>query len=144
MNERGASLSELMVVMAVIGIMLACAGEGFVAAASRYQAKAATTELAAELRGARHLAMTERKPMRVVFQFGTGIVRIGSVDPSGSVIHRHDFHIHHVMVESLTGGTSVTFYPSGRTATPTTITLLGPGQERRRLTVSLTGRVSLL
>jgi len=48
-----------------------------------------------------------------------------------------------VAFERLPSGPSVIFYPSGRTATPTTIILRNSRQEQWKITVSLTGRVSL-
>lgn len=143
MNESGLSLSETMVVMALIGLMLVIGGEGFGAAAARQKSKTVTTELAAELRGARHLAMMRRERVRVVFQPETSRIRIEFAGTPGEVVRQFDFEGRKVVVESLSNGSSVIFYPSGRAAMPTTITLRSAQQERRQLTISLTGRVSI-
>jgi type IV fimbrial biogenesis protein FimT len=143
MNESGISLSETMVVMALIGLMLVIGGEGFGAAVARQKSKTVTAELAAELRGARHLAMMRQERVRVLFQPETSRIRIEFAGTPGEVFRQFDFEGRKVVVESLSNGPSVTFYPSGRTATPTTITLRGAQQDRRQLTISLTGRVSI-
>ena len=62
---------------------------------------------------------------------------------SREVVRQFDFEDRKVVVESLSNGPSVIFYPSGRAATPTTITLRSAQEERRQLTISLTGRVSI-
>jgi len=49
-KERGATFIELILAMGLLAVLLAMAGEGFVAAASRYQGKTVATELAGELR----------------------------------------------------------------------------------------------
>ncbi|TAJ31442.1 MAG: hypothetical protein EPO64_02415, partial [Nitrospirae bacterium] len=67
MSERGASVVELILAMGLVGLMLAFAGEGFVAAASQQQGHAVTAELAAELRAARYLSMMRRERVRVRF-----------------------------------------------------------------------------
>ncbi len=144
MNERGASLIDIMLTMALISIMLVIGGEGFVAAAARQQSKTVTTELAAELRAARHLAMIRRERVRVIFGLETTSIQSECLDRPEEVIRRFNFADRKVVVESLSNGPSVIFYPSGRTATPTTITLRNARQERSQLTVSLTGRISIL
>jgi type IV fimbrial biogenesis protein FimT len=142
-NEGGLSLSEMMIVVALIGLMLVTGVEGFGAAVARQKSKTATAELAAELRGARHLAMMRRERVRVIFQPETSRIRIELAVTPGEVVRQFDFENRKVVVESLSNGPSVIFYPSGRAATPTTITLRSAQEERRQLTISLTGRVSI-
>ncbi|MGH7231828.1 MAG: GspH/FimT family pseudopilin [Nitrospiraceae bacterium] len=144
MNENGVSLIEMMIVVALVGLMLVMSGGGLVAAAARQQSKTATTELAAELRGARHLAMTRRERVQVIFQPETSRVRIAFADSPENAVRQFDFDDRKVVVERLSNGPSVIFYPGGRVATPTTITLRSVRQERSQLTISLTGRVSIL
>jgi type IV fimbrial biogenesis protein FimT len=144
MGERGASLIELIIVVGMVSVTLFLAGEGFVTAAARQQGRTVTTELAAELRSARHFAMTQRKPVRVVFQMEKSAIRTELVQGVGSLVREYHFSQRQVMVESISNGSTVVFYPSGRTASPTTITLRGPRLERWQLTVSFTGRVSVV
>lgn len=143
MNERGTSLVELIMVMGLIGLMLVFAGEGFVAAASRQQGHVVAAELAAELRAARYLALLRRERVLVRFEPDQARVVAERADVPGAPIRQYDYRNKNVAVERLSNGPSVMFYPSGRAATPTTITLRNNRDEQWRLTVSLTGRVSI-
>jgi prepilin-type N-terminal cleavage/methylation domain-containing protein len=141
MDQRGVTLIELITVLAIVGIMV-CLSDGFVSAATRYQAKAVRTELATELRAARHLAMSERQKVRVVFDPAVSGIRTELVDAPHSVLRSYSFSGKNISVETLSNGPSVTFYSSGRTATPNTVTLVNGRGERWRMTVSITGRIN--
>ncbi|OLC41939.1 MAG: hypothetical protein AUH74_05045 [Nitrospirae bacterium 13_1_40CM_4_62_6] len=143
MQERGASLVEVVMVLGLTGVTLAFAGESFVSAAMRQHAKAVTTELAAELRAAHALAIKRRERIRVVFEPDTSKMRTELADAPQALLRQYDYGGRGVIVEGLSGGSSVVFYPSGRAATPTTITLRNSRQERWELTVSIIGRVSI-
>jgi len=143
MPEKGASLIELILVVGVVGLLVALAGQSFVGATSRYHDKSVTTELAAELRTARHLAITRREPVRVVFESEGMRLRTERVNAPGLPLRQYEYPGRGIVVEHLSNGPSVVFYPSGRAATPTTITLRNARQQRWQLTVSLTGRVSV-
>ena len=143
MRQKGASLVELIMVMGLVGLMVAIAEESLVGAASRYHGKSVTTELMAELRLARHLAITRRESVRVVFESEGRRIRTERANAPGVPLRSYDYSNRGVIVEKLSNGPSVVFYPSGRAATPTTITLQDFRQQRWQLTVSLTGRVSL-
>ncbi len=143
-NEAGASLLEVMTVAMIISLGALLAGEGFLGAVSRNQAMVVGAELASELRMARSMAMTKRTAMRVGFESSGTAVSTESVDRPNVPLRQYDFSGKGVTVEGLSERSSVVFYPSGRAATPTTITLLRKrAGERRKLTVSITGRVTL-
>ena len=143
-TEKGASLIELTLMTGVIAIVLAFAGAGFVAAASRYQGKAAAAELAAELRAARYLAIMRRERVRMVFEPAQGRVRTERADEPKELIRQYVYGERNIVLERLSNGPSIIFYPSGRAATATTIMLRNGQQERWQITVSLTGRISIL
>ena len=143
-NEAGASLLEVMAVAMIISLGALLAGEGFLGAVSRNQAMVVGAELASELRMARFMAMTKRTAMRVGIESSGTAISTESVDRPNAPLRQYDFSGTGVTVEGLSGRSSVVFYPSGRAATPTTITLLRKrAGERRKLTVSITGRVTI-
>lgn len=141
MNQRGVTLIELVTVLAIAGVLV-CLSDGFVSAATRYRAKAVRTDLAAELRAARHLAITGREKVRVVFDASSPHIRTELVDAPHSVLRSYGFSGKDIAVETFSNGPSITFYSSGRTATPNTVTFVNSRGERWRITVSITGRVN--
>jgi len=143
MNHGGRTLLELVAVMAIVGVLVSL-GAGLGSAATRQRSRAVRTEVAAELRTARHLAMTGREKIRVVFDKETSEMRSERADEERTLLRRYGFAGTGTRLESLSNGSSVVFYPSGRSATPTTITLRAPSGEQWRITVSITGRVSML
>lgn len=144
MNEQGKSLIEIVMVMALVVAMTALTGAGLMAATARQQGKVVATELANELRAARYSAIMRRERIRVVLEPGTTTMRVETAETPGRLIREYDFSAHGVTVERLSNGADIVFHPSGRAASPTTITLKNRQQERRQLTISLVGRVSQL
>lgn len=143
-NERGSSLVELIVVLGVVGMLAGLIGVSVAAAAARYQGKAVATELASELRAARYLALVRRERVRVVFDPERMQIRTEPADRPNETIRQYDYQGKGIVFERLSNGPSLVFYPSGRAATPATIIFRNRQMERWHLTVSLTGRVSLL
>jgi hypothetical protein len=92
------------------------------------------------LRNAHHAAMVSRQPIQVVFD-PAGIVEAGN--GAASSARRYDLRLQNVKLVSMTGAPVVTFYPSGRSASGTTITLANARGDQWRITVGLTGRVVL-
>lgn len=144
MSERGASLVEVVMVLGLIGILAAQVGESLVSAASRHRESTVATELAAELRAARTLAMKRRERVQVVIDHQTDRVLIQSADAPGALLREYSYHDRGIVVESVSNERALVFAPSGRAATPTTITLMSQRGQRWRVTLSLTGRVSIL
>ncbi len=142
-NERGRTMLELVTVLGMVGLVSALAGEGFIGSAVRNESLVVQAEIASELRRARQAAMTRRQAIRVVFEPEGSGIRIEQADTPTSVLRHYNFSGKPVIVESLSNGPSVTFYPSGRAATPTTVTLRDSRGVLRKLTVSLTGRVNV-
>ncbi len=144
MNHGGKSILEVMLVVGILGLVAALTGEGFVSAVSRNHAVVVRAEIASELRMARHMAMTGRKPIRVLFEPQGTRIRTESVAVPPAKLREYDFSGKGIIVEGLSRGPAVVFYPTGRSATPTTITLRATRDgERRQLTVSMTGRVRI-
>lgn len=143
MGERGGSMIEMMMVLGIIGMMTMFAGEAFVSAAGDKQRQAVTQEVAAELRAARFLAMTQRHAVRVVFETEAHRILTEWADLPDSVFRRYEYASKNLRITRLSAGPSVVFYPSGRSATATTITLHDRRGTYSAMTVSLTGRVTI-
>lgn len=143
MKQEGKTLMETMVVVAIIGIVAATAAPNFLVLNSRVQARCATEEIASELRLARQLAITHRDRVRVVFDVEQQALVAQFVN--GATIH----HIYRygdkgIVIEEPSAGPEILFHPSGRSATATTIQLRSKEGQVQKLTVGITGRVSIL
>ena len=141
MNDRGVSLMELVLVMAVVGTVLALTGESVGTLIMRYQSQTVAAELVAELQAARLFAMTHRVRVRVVLAPDTARMKAELADPPRTLIREYDFERRGVVVHGLTNGPALMFYPSGRSASPSTITLRNATGRTRQVAVSITGRV---
>ena len=142
-HEAGFTLPELVVTLGVIGLLVALGVEGLGGMAARAQGRAAVTEVAGELRAARSYATMRRETVRVMFEMDRAIVRTELLDPPGRVLRELNLKERNVVLENLSAGPAVLFYPTGRSATPTTITLKNRREDRWRLTVTITGRVTV-
>ncbi len=144
MNQGGKTILEVMLVVGVLGLASVLTGEGFWGAVSTNHAVVVRADIASELRMARHMAITGRKPIRVLFEPTGTRITTESVTSPAATFRQYDFSGKGIIVEGLSRGSGVVFYPTGRAATPTTITLRGIRDgERRQLTVSITGRVRI-
>jgi len=138
-SERGATLIEVAVATAIAAFLLLLSAEGFGAAMTRTQGRSAAAELSGVLRTARHAAMMQRQPVQVAFSADGTTVTVAGAERFG--LSQYDLGTKAVHVESLSGGRTVTFYPSGRSASPTTIQLTNTSADRWRITVAMTGRI---
>jgi len=143
MKQEGKTLTELMVVLAIIGIITTMAAPNYSVLNSRSQIRCTTQEIASELRLARQLAMTYRDRVRIV------------VDPERQALttqlattetthHAYHYGGKGIVIEEPSAGPEIVFHPSGRSASATTIQLHSLEGQTQQLTVSITGRVSIL
>ena len=82
-QEQGWSLTELLIVLAIMGIMAVLAGPSYQTLAARVQARSATVEIASELRLARQLAMARRERLRVIFDREGRTITLRRADAEG-------------------------------------------------------------
>ncbi|MGQ0696578.1 MAG: GspH/FimT family pseudopilin [Nitrospiraceae bacterium] len=143
MKQEGRTLLELMVVVAIIGIVAGMATPNFWALNSRIQARCATEEIASELRLARQLAITHRDRVRVFFDFEQQTLMAQFVN-GAAIHHTYRYGDKGIVIEESSAGPEILFHPSGRSATATTIQLRSKEGLVRKLTVGMTGRVSIL
>ena len=143
MKQEGKTLMELMVVVAIVGIVAVMAVPNFLSLNSRTQARCATEEIASELRLARQLAITHRDRVRIVFDFEQQVMTAHFVN--GSTMSRiYRYGDKGIVIDEPSAGPEILFHPSGRSATATTIQLRSKEGQIQKLTVSMTGRVSIL
>lgn len=143
MKQDGKTLMELMVVVAIIGIVAAMSGPNFLALNSRMQARCATEEIASELRLARQLAITYRDRVRVVFDFEQQVLEAQFVN-GVTTHHVYRYGDKGIVIEEPSAGPEILFHPSGRSATATTVQIRSKEGQIQKLTVGITGRVSIL
>jgi type IV fimbrial biogenesis protein FimT len=141
MQEQGWSLTELLIVLAIMGIISILAWPSYQTFSTRAQARSATVEIASELRLARQLAMARRERLRIIFDREGRTISLQRVDTEG-ILHVYQYADKGVVVEEPTAGPELLFYPSGRSATPTTIRVRDSQGRETTFTVSITGRVS--
>ena len=142
MNDEGRTLIEVVMAMALVLVMMAFTGASLMAANAKQRGRVVATDLANELRAARYLAIMRREPIRVVLEPGTATMRVEPAGAPGQKIREFDFREKGLTIERTSSGTDILFHPSGRAASPATITLINHQKERWQLTVSLIGRVS--
>jgi len=141
-QEQGWSLTEVLTVLAIMGMMAVLAGPSYQSLATRVQARSATVEIASELRLARQLAMARRERLRVIFDREGRTITLRRADTEG-IVHVYDYADKGVVVEEPTSGPELLFHPSGRSVTPTTIRVRDSQGRETMFTVSITGRVSV-
>ena len=141
-QEQGWTLTELLTVLAIMGIMAVLAGPSYQASTARGQARSATVEIASELRLARQLAMARRERLRVIFDREGRTITLRRADAEG-ILHVYQYADKGVVVEEPTAGPELLFHPSGRSVTPTTIRVRDSQGRATTFTVSITGRVSI-
>jgi Tfp pilus assembly protein FimT len=142
MSEKGTTITELMVSVAIAALLVGLMALGLQAMVDRVNLEAATSELVGDLRYARTLAIWERQPIQVALdtgQLNVTLFRRGDrtqpVQTPRSLTSRGIRSIHS------SAGTALSFSPAGTSATPTTVTLEGRNGDRRMVMVSLTGVV---
>lgn len=145
MKQEGHTLMELMVGLAVTGIISALAIPNFLTLNSVVQIHSATEEVASELRLARQLAIAHRDRVRITFDLEQQALVVQSIN--GSEVTPH--HVYRyadkgVAIEEPSTGPEILFHPSGRSATATTIHLRNKEGQTQTVTVGITGRVSIL
>jgi len=133
-SSSGLTLMELILVLAVIGILLAIASPLIAQFSSGYKLRGAAREVASDLQFARLLAVKENKDIQVTF--GTNSYQIVRVS-DGSVAKARNFSTDYPEITLI--GLTVPFNSRGN-STSRTITVSHP-MGTKNITVSSTGRV---
>lgn len=143
MKQEGKTLMELMVVVAIIGMVATMALPNYSVLNSRTQVRCTTEEIASELRLARQLAMTYRDRVRIIVNREQQALTTQFVN-SATTHHMYHYGGKGIVIEEPSAGPEILFHPSGRSASATTIELHSLEGQTQQLTVSIMGRVSLL
>ena len=145
MKQEGHTLMELMMGLAVTGMLSALAVPNFLTLSSGAKIHSAAEEVASELRLARQLAMTHRDRVRVTFDLQQQALVSQVVNGSEATLHHvYRYADKGVAIDEPSAGLEILFHPSGRSATATTIYLRNKEGQTQTVTVGLTGRVSIL
>lgn len=141
-NVHGFSLIELLMTMALMGLVATLAGPSLTALLARIQVDLFAKSVASELRWARQQAMTEHDRVRLVFDESRRaiVAQIGS----DRVLHHEVSYVDKgIQMDEPSAGPDVVFHPSGRSATATTIQFRNRYGQAHAITVSLNGRVTI-
>jgi|DewCreStandDraft_4_1066084.scaffolds.fasta_scaffold134878_2 type IV fimbrial biogenesis protein FimT len=141
-GQHGQSILELMMVVAISGLLVALAAPNFLTLQSRQQTRSAIEEIASELRLARQLAIAHRERVRVVFDLEQRVMSTQSANDA-TVNRLYRYGDKGLIIDEPSAGLEIFFHSSGRTATATTIPLRSGDGQTRKLTVGITGRVSI-
>jgi len=141
-NERGMTIAELTIVLAITGVLSLFMGTELQAMADRVYLDTAVAEVVGDLRYARSMAVREGEPIQVaVGAEQPGVTLFRSSDPARPVAPTRNLQNRGVRMIRSSGGRLLSFHPRGTSATPTTLTLEGRRGDQRVVTVSLTGLV---
>jgi type IV fimbrial biogenesis protein FimT len=142
-DEDGFSLVELMTVVAIIGVIIALAVPDLLALNRRIQSGLFARELASELRQARQLAITQRDRVYLLVDRDQRAI-LAMVGQERTLHHVFHYADRAMELDEPSAGPDLVFHPSGRSATATTIRFHTAQGVTGTITVSLTGRVSIL
>ncbi|NGZ01780.1 MAG: hypothetical protein CV090_01865 [Nitrospira sp. WS238] len=143
MKQDGKTLAELMVVAGILAMVSLMAIPNYLSLNSRTQLRCVTEEIASDLRLGRQLALTNRDRVRIVID--TEQQRLTTQLVNGNATHHvYQYGGTGLIIEEPSAGWDIQFHSSGRAASPTTIRLHNREGQTQTLTVSITGRVSIL
>lgn len=133
---QGFTLMEMMIGIALIGILTVVAVPNIALFSSGYKLRGAAREVATDLQYARLLAVKENRDIRVDFSSNSyQVVRVSG----GTVVKSRSFSSDYSNV-TLTN-VSITFYSRGNSSA-NTVTVSIPGRTKN-VTVAFTGRVKM-
>ncbi len=143
MKQEGKTLMELMVIVAIVGMTAMMAFPSYSVLHSNSQVHCTTEEVASELRLARQLAITNRDRVRIIVDPEQQALTTQFIN-TGTMHHVYQYGGKGIVIDEPSAGWEILFHPSGRSASATTIQLRSQDGKVQQLTVSMTGRVSLL
>jgi prepilin-type N-terminal cleavage/methylation domain-containing protein len=149
MNNRGFSFIELLISLAVTGILVGMAAFQFSHQNEHTRLSHASRSLMSDLRWARQMAVSRGEEIRLILDTITDRYWIERATYPGIVVGTvRDFKdgkqgYGGMDLASSSNGNMIRFFPKGTTNTWTTITLRNNDGKQHRITVLATGRVRL-
>ena len=140
MGSAGKSLTELVIVAAILGVVAAMGVPAYKSFHIGLQGRTAAAEIASTLRMARHLAMARRERLLIRFDLSEHTMTLRQAD-DGGVLNVYGYAEKGIVIEEPTAGPELFFHPSGRSASASTIVIHDRDHRRTTVTISLTGRV---
>jgi prepilin-type N-terminal cleavage/methylation domain-containing protein len=141
-HEQGMTMVEMVIVLAMTAVFSLFMGTGLQSMADRIYLDTAVAELIGDLRYARSMAVREEETVQVAVDSGQpGVTLFRASAPGQPVAPTRNLMNRGIRVIRSTGGSLLSFYPRGTSATPTTLTLEDRRGGQRVVTVSLTGIV---
>ena len=134
-KDSGRTLTELLIVLAIVGIMAAMAVPSYQTMAARAHARSVAAEIASTLRMARQLAMARRERLLVRFDLAERTVTLQRADVEG-VLDVYRYGEKGVAIEEPTAGPDILFHSSGRSASAS----IRPFMRRSRRHCAITSR----
>ena len=144
MRSAGLTLLELIVGVALSGILAAAAVTGYADLDRRWRLESGVRQLALDLRMVRIGAIAEARAHRLRFVEGSGSYQPESRRPSGTFVASSAArHLPRgVRVASCSArGDAISFQPRGNAGTFGSIAIVGPDSGSRRIAVDIAGRV---
>jgi type IV fimbrial biogenesis protein FimT len=140
MGSAGQSLTELVIVAAILGVVAAMAVPAYKSFHIGLQGRTVAAEIASTLRMARYLAMARRERLLIRFDLAEHTMTLRQAD-AGGVLNVYGYAEKGILIEEPTAGLDLFFQPSGRSASASTIVIHDRDHRRTTVTISLTGRV---
>jgi type IV fimbrial biogenesis protein FimT len=139
-TSAGTTLTELVIVTAIVGILAAMAVPAYQNFETRLQGRTASAEIASTLRMARHLAMARRERLLIRFDRSAETITLRQADADG-ILSVYRYADKGIVIDEPTAGADLLFHASGRSASASTIVMYDRDHRPTTITVSLTGRV---
>jgi len=142
-REAGVSFLEMIVAVALVGVITAAAGPRIPMMLASYDLVDTTQQIALDLRLARERAITSNAKARVQFASGNWVVQHESPVGSGTYVTDGATQMLPTTITTDTAGTTPTFDSRGLAIQPYTITVTNNYGTSKTISVSATGRINV-